>query len=58
MVVSAANTALDLKSPRGLDYVRILSGAAHRDLFELAAQSPTVAFADAARAILDSLATN
>jgi hypothetical protein len=58
LLVNVAGKALDLKSPRCLEYAAILGGSEHRDLFELAAQSPTEAFAAAARAVLTRIAAN
>lgn len=55
LVVYAATKALDLSSSRCLEIVKALSGAAHRDLFELAAKSPHAAFASTATALLDQL---
>lgn len=55
LVVYAATKALDLVSPRCLQIVKVLSGAKHRDLFELAAASPHEAFASSATTLLGEL---
>ncbi len=55
LVVYAATKALDLASPRCLQIVKSLSGAVHRDLFELAGTSPNAAFAAAAATLLGEL---
>jgi hypothetical protein len=53
--VNLARFALSQRSPRCLEYVWLLDGAAHRDLFELAARSPHVRFAQAASELLARL---